>query len=326
VTIHEWISRSLGDPGAQWSAGTYGAIAEFSRDPAESAEVVCSQFGGEASTARGAVRIELSEEVQAVAYETTTKNRDQWGHAIALCLPAEDCTMGRRTVIQELGPDSMAIRPEDRDSILFDLGLGALQVDVCVRASEPELLSALRAGAGRSIFDMGNPATAAIFEASPHRVFVTRIGRAEVYQPIPPADRKSPDGPHTHLLPKLLRSGRTHPATVPIPRDWIPCLHLYPAHPQKDGLGTAKPFDRAEFDAFQKALALFGDRELLELKRRVIDGVAYGDRPDALRAPKQVCKGRDTGGSSPASCAERLVAKPVGMATKVRSRRAGAGR
>jgi hypothetical protein len=286
VTIQDWIRRSLGDPGAQWSAGTYGAIAEFSRDPSEPAEVVCTQFGGDASTARGAVRVELREEVRAVAYETTTKHRDQWGQAIALCLPAEDCAMGRRVTIRELGPDSMAVRPEDRDSVLFDVGLGAPQVDVAVRASTPELLSALRAGEGRSIFDMGNPATAAIFEASPHRVFMTRIGRAEVYQPIPPADGKSPDGPHTHLLPKLLRSGRTHPATVPIPRGWIPCVHLYPPHPQKDVPGTAKPFNRSEYDTFQKALALFGDPDLLELKRRVFDGVTSGDRPEALTVPQ----------------------------------------
>jgi hypothetical protein len=286
VTIQDWIAQRLRDPGAQWSAGTYGAIAEFSRDPSEPTDVVCAPSGGQASTARGAIRVELRKAVLAVAYETTTKNRDQWGQAIALCLPAEDCAMGRRTAIHELGPDSRAIRPEDRDAILFDLGLGAPQVDVCVRASTPELLSALRAGEGRSVFDTGNPATASIFKASPHRVFVTRIGRAEVYQPIPPADGKSPDGPHTHLLPKLLRSGRTHAATVPIPRDWIPCVHLYPTHPQKDGLGTAKAFDRAEYDAFQKALALFGDAELLELKRRVFSGVASGDSPEALTAPK----------------------------------------
>jgi len=151
---------------------------------------------------------------------------------------------------------------------------------------EPEVVSALRAGEGRSVFEMYNPATTAIFRASPHRVFVTRIGRAEVYQPIPPADGKSPDGPHTHLLPKLLRGGRTHPATVPIPRDWTPCLHLYPVHPQKDGLGTIKPFNRAEYDEFQRLLTTFGDPELLELKRRVFDSVARGDKPESLTVPK----------------------------------------
>jgi hypothetical protein len=154
-----------------------------------------------------------------------------------------------------------------------------------VRASRPELLTALRAGEGRSVFDMYNPATKAIFEASPHRVFVTRIGRAEVYQPVPPADGKSPDGPHTHLLPKLLRSGRTHPATVPIPQGSVPCIHLYPAHPRKDGQGTTRPFNRAEHEAFQEALALFGHGALLELKAEVCDRVNSGDRPEALTVP-----------------------------------------
>jgi hypothetical protein len=61
---------------------------------------------------------------------------------------------------------------------------------------------------------------------------------------------------------------------------------MSPAHPRKDGLRTAKTFGRAEFDAFQKALASFGDRELLELKRRVLEGVATGDDPEALSVAK----------------------------------------
>jgi hypothetical protein len=72
-----------------------------------------------------------------------------------LCLPVEDCAMGRRTTIHELGPDSGATRPEDCASTLFDLGLGTLQVDVCVRASSPELLSALRAGRRAGGFRQG---------------------------------------------------------------------------------------------------------------------------------------------------------------------------
>jgi hypothetical protein len=102
MTLQNWIAQSLRDPGAQWSAGTYAAIAEFSRDLSEPAEVVCSPSGGQASTARGAIRVELRDEVRAVAYETTAKNRDQWGQAIALCLPAEECAMCRRR--QRIGP------------------------------------------------------------------------------------------------------------------------------------------------------------------------------------------------------------------------------
>ena len=43
---------------------------------------------------------------------------------------------------------------------------------------------------------------AVILAASPHRVFVSRVGRIEVFQAIPSANGKSPEGPHTHVLPK----------------------------------------------------------------------------------------------------------------------------
>ena len=46
---------------------------------------------------------------------------------------------------------------------------------------------------------------------SPHRVFCCRMGRVEVYQPIPAPDGKSPEGPHTHVLPRLLAHGRSMP-------------------------------------------------------------------------------------------------------------------
>ena len=78
-----------------------------------------------------------------------------------------------------------------------------------------------------------------ILATNPHRVFLSRLGRVEVFQPIPPPDGKSPDGPHTHVLPGLLRHRRTHPATEPIPDGLVPCAHVYPPHPAKDGMGRA---------------------------------------------------------------------------------------
>jgi hypothetical protein len=222
------------------------------------------------------------ESVRAIAYETTSKDPDQWSHAVALCLPIRDCAMNRCLALTELGKDAAALRDEDRDSILFDLGLGTLQVDLCIRTSDPELLHALRAGTGRALFEPGNPAMLAILRASPHRVFETRIGRAEAYQPVPAADKQSPDGPHTHLLPKLLRSGRTHSTTNPIPQDWVPCAHLYPNICKKDGFGRPTPFEFAVYERFQRILDKYGDRELIDLKRRVALGaqsLETGRRP-----------------------------------------------
>ncbi len=104
-------------------------------------------------------------------------------------------------------------------------------------------MSELRKCVGLPVFAADNPAMKIILAASPHRVFISRIGRAEVYQPIPPAGGKSPDGPHTHVLPKLLQHKRTHAATEPIPEGWVPCAHFYPAHPLKDAMGRAHEFD-----------------------------------------------------------------------------------
>jgi hypothetical protein len=100
-----------------------------------------------------------------------------------------------------------------------------------------------------------------------------------VYQPIPPPSGKSPDGPHTHVLPKLLKSGRTHPATEPVPAGWIPCAHLYPAHPARNGLGQPCSFEAAHLDAFQDMLAAFGDPEIVAIKQRVRDAVRAGQPP-----------------------------------------------
>ena len=118
-----------------------------------------------------------------------------------------------------------------------------------------------------------------ILAANPHRVFISRLGRIEVYQPIPPPSGKSPEGPHTHVLPKLLKSGRTHPATEPVPEGLVPCAHLYPPHPARDGLGEARPFDAARHHAFQQMIEPRSAIPDIAIKRRVVDAVLAGEPP-----------------------------------------------
>lgn len=60
------LRQMLDDPRAGWSVGTFGAIAEFLRDPGEAA---VRGAGLSVSTARGAVRIELGSDTGAVAVE-----------------------------------------------------------------------------------------------------------------------------------------------------------------------------------------------------------------------------------------------------------------
>jgi hypothetical protein len=290
LDLRKWISKEIENPGTSWSVGAFGAIAEFSRDSDEAAKIVSDASRAEVVTSRGGVRIDNLNHVRPVAYETASRNPELWNHAVALCLPSADCAMSGRSVLTEIGPDDAALRPEDRGAILFDLGLGTLQIDVCVRASDADLLNVLRASAGTSVFAHGSPAMAAIIRSSPHRVFLSRVGRAEVYQAIPSPDAKSPDGPHTHVLPKLLRAGRTHSANDPIPDGWVPGAHLYPPHPAKDVFGRRKPFDREHHDRFQGLFRTFGDPEFVKLKELTAEGVAAGCDPSMIAAPSRFAR------------------------------------
>ena len=283
ASAFELIADQLADPEAQWSLGTFGAIAEFMRDADEPAEVVREEPVAAVVTPRGGIRLEVRLGLRPIAFETITTQ--SWSQRVAFCLPERESTTSRRTVLTELGPDAQALRAQDRGGVLFDLGLGVLQVDCCIRTSDAALTDGLRAHAGRSLFEHGNLAMGLILRHSPHRVFMTRAGRAEIYQAIPAPGGTAPEGPHTHVLPKLLAHGRTHAATEPIPKGWVSCAHLYPAHPLRDGYGRARPFDGGRYAAFQRLLSRHGDAEHLQLKRNVIKALNAGAGPEAIAMP-----------------------------------------
>ena len=281
--LDEFLRGHLADCETQWSVGSFGALAEFSRDPHETVAISDSERGLSAVTDRGGIRISPCPGMRLMASESIT--RESWSHRVALCLRESSGAMAQRSVLTELGPDREALRERDRDAILFDLGLGALQVDACVRVSDPAVVSALRALAGRNVFEAGNPAMSIVVPHSPHRVFVSRLGRLEVFQPIPAPGGRSPEGPHTHVLPKLLQHRRTHASTEQIPEGFVPCAHTYPAHPTKDAFGRAVPFDGKRHAAFQQTLQRFGDKDTVDLKHRVVTAFERGAEPCTVSVP-----------------------------------------
>ena len=273
----DFLSGQLADAETAWSVGTFGAIAEFMRDASEPVSLQNRGDSISAVTARGGLRIEAHDMLRPIASELLTTQ--SWSHRVALCLPEGICAMSGRTVLTEIGPDRDALRAEDRAAVLFDLGLGTLQLDACIRIVDVGVIAALRNWVGRSLFEAGNAAMELILAANPNRVFVSRIGRVEVYQPIPPPDGRSPAGPHTHILPRLLRHKRTHAATEALPAGWVPCAHFYPPHPMRDALGHGRPFQSERHEAFQTLLARYGDPQLVDTKRRVVESVAAGQVP-----------------------------------------------
>ena len=206
--MRDLLSSYAHDPDATWMCGGFGALAEFHFDAGEEIAFVQGEEIG-AVTARGAFRLELVPELRPVAYETMSKTGKGWGQGLVLCLPQKLARMGVRTVVTELGPDAEAIRAQDRGAILFDLGIGKPQSDICVRSADPNTIELLREACGRSLFAHGNELAAQMPALSPHRVFRSKVARVEVYQPIPPPDGKTPDGPHTHVRPNLVKHRRS---------------------------------------------------------------------------------------------------------------------
>lgn len=204
------VRRHLAEPGNAWSVGTYGALGEFEY-ALDEPDLAIDLNALSIRSRRGALRVDGLAGAQAFALaDGTGRTRE-----IAFCTARRGAG---RTCITAL------------DSLTFDLGLGAPHIDllVRVRADDGETADILRTAAGQGLFAPGNPAGAAIARASPSRILVSPVATLEVHQPIPPPGGRSPDGPHTHLLPKFLAQGRVHPPDSPLP-DGLYCgLSLYP--------------------------------------------------------------------------------------------------
>lgn len=285
------VAASLADAANGWSIGASGALAEFMRDRNEPCE------GDRLSvvTARGAIRVAPRARMGALAYEVPSAQAGLWHHGVLFTLPAAAAAMPARTALTELGPDRAAIRAADRAAVLFDLGLGSAAFAFCVRTGDPGLVAALRRAAGASFLAAGRALAGALVAASPHRVAISRLARIEVYQPIAPEGGATPSGPHTHLMPRLLRPGRAASSNIPLPPRRVPGLTLYPPHPAKDAAGVRKAFAPAEHAAFQRLLAQYGDPTSVAAKAALRAAVERGAPPRAWRAPptrnaRQACR------------------------------------
>ena len=58
IAAIDLLQREISNPETQWSLGTFGAIAEFSRDPDEPVRLVASAETVSAVTARGGIALQ----------------------------------------------------------------------------------------------------------------------------------------------------------------------------------------------------------------------------------------------------------------------------
>ncbi len=282
--IERLIDDMMADPRHGWSLGTFGAVGEFMRDEGEPVTIAREGNARVAITARGGLRVAPRPDLRAIAYDTLARDGESWGQSLAFCLPAPaDMAQG---AVRSLGTDREALRAEDRDARLFDTGTGLGLVRFCVRTRDPGLIGALEALEGQPLFsDAGRLVMSEILRAQPARVVTSPVARVEVYSPIPAPDGTSPEGPHTHLLPKLVASGRTHAANAPIPAGLQPVLMLHPGSPWRDAMGQRVPFDSELDEIFEDLFLQFGLPDDLAIRAAVEDAVEAGTPPDAFASP-----------------------------------------
>lgn len=286
--ILDVLADALADHEAGWSMGSFGVLAEFHQAEGEKA-VVDNIRELTRATERGAIWLDRDAVTRAVpvAYEQLSKAPKRWGQGLALCLPPDACRMTGRTALTRVGPDKDAIRAQDRDAVLFDMGLGLVQCDFHVRTSDASLIEVLSANEGRSLFEADNPSMSAILKSHPHRVAITPLGRIEVSQKIggPDTGGRSPLGPHTHVLPKLMASGKTHAGNTTLPKDLIPCAYLHPGNPLINAIGEARPFEASLAESFDRIYDAFAPSELCQVKHRLKRAVAHRTNPAAFNEP-----------------------------------------
>lgn len=224
--IQAFVFESFRPGRGTWVLGIFGAVAEFCTGGNEACEVTTEGPRITAETARGAARFAVTDEVRALAM--TTAVGDVAKDVVVLAVPRGRVRGPVNHGLTSLGEDRDAIRPHGRAERLYDLGLGMRASGFCIRTSTPELIRDLEGRVGRGWADVLAGLGGRIVEASPTRVVLSPIGRVEVFTPIPLPHERSPDGPHTHLLPTHLAAGRETPPGLEIPEAFVPCALFYP--------------------------------------------------------------------------------------------------
>ncbi len=225
--IRAFVAEKLRTAKGTWVAGVVGAVAEFSATAGARTDVKVIGDTVLARTPGGGLRFIIDDHVRALTFETKDTPIDR--SRIVLAVKRERGRRDCSPALTALGPDKGAIDPADRATPLFDLGLGRKEARFCVRIEPGPAQDVMLQTVGVPFPENLARIGPSLLAESPVRVVKTTLGRIEIDTPIPPPDGSSPAGPHTHILPDHLATGRAMPAGLELPRAYLPGAIFYPA-------------------------------------------------------------------------------------------------
>src|SRR5262249_29922626 len=165
-----------------WVFGCDGAGAQFLCGKDEPCDISVTDGSITAYTERGRLKLTIDENVRALQLH----RRKPEGGAILLVVLKAKTSLPAATGLTPLGPDAGALKPECRNEPWFDLGLGRADLRLCLRTAEPKLQDILTRSAGLALPELLHIAGPAILDYNPTRVFVSPLGRVEVFALTPP--------------------------------------------------------------------------------------------------------------------------------------------
>jgi hypothetical protein len=224
--LAERLLQTAHDPATTFAIGVQGAVAEFMRAPDDRAIVKGDAGRLLVRSKLGALRLDLGPWVRVFSFAPEGGFPDE----VVLAIDRARLTSSAACTVTELGPDREAVRKRERCALVFDLGLDRPTIRFCVRTDDPELIAALRGCVGQPWPEVAPALIPLLLERHPHRVVASPLGRIEVSQPIGLRDSRpeTPVGPHTHLLPELLRTGRDLAPGRDLPASYAPAASIFP--------------------------------------------------------------------------------------------------
>lgn len=222
--IASFVVQTLEQGQGTWVMGVVGAVAEFTAPYGAKIAVVVQDHNLVARTQNGAMRMKLGDDIRALTFDPPGLDR---APRIVLAVKRERGRLPVADGVTDVGEDTNALLGEC-GTRLFDLGLSRKEARFCLRLGDSPARTALENAARLSFLQALPQIGPTLVAESPTRVIETALGRVEVQGKIPPPDARSPDGPHTHLLPDHLATNRSLPVGMELPRAYLPGAIFYP--------------------------------------------------------------------------------------------------
>lgn len=263
--IKKLLIESSSKTKSSWAIVRDGVVAEFSIVQGDKLTKIVQNDILHVDTQRATLSINFDDSLEAITSESGVHGCSPWTQNIYLCVKKEEAKMSARTKLTHLGK----FHSNGIEGNLWDLGVGNETLDACIITKNESVNDMLKQNEGRYIID-NSDFLQELVRYSPPRLFKTRFASILVKQKIPTAEEEI-DGPHTHLLPPIIKSKKHF--EVPIPNNMVPIIQVDPFGSVIDGNGEFYKWNGFENDEFQNFMKIYGNPEYVTLKNEMMKKV-----------------------------------------------------